>query len=119
MDPLKVVEKATNEIIKHLNLTHFAKPFIKKIVTWVYVAGWEEGLQHCAGRRPVVQMDEYGNIIKVFRSIKDAGRAVGTDRTNIKNVCKGKKHSCKGFHWRYVEGIEQIKEIVEGWQKKL
>ena len=118
MDPLKVVEKATNEIIRNLRLPHtICFSYIKKIVSWVYVAGWEEGMQH--NRRPVIQMDEYGKVIKIHRSIKDASRAVETHRDSIKDVCKGRKHSCKGFHWRYIETPEQIKEILEGWQKKL
>lgn len=120
MDPLKVSEKIANEIVKHFQLPHtVCFSFIKKMVSWAYVAGWEEGTQHTSKRRPVVQMDQHGNVIKIYRSIKDASRTVGTHRSSIENVCKGKKNSCKGFHWRYVESPKQIKKIVEGWQKKL
>lgn len=120
MDPLKIVEKITNEIIQHFRLPHkLCFPFIKKAVTWAFVTGWEEGLQHNSKRRPVIQINKYGNIIRTHRSIKDASRTVETHRSSIENVCRGKKHSCKGFHWRYIEGAEQINEIIEGWQKKL
>lgn len=119
MDPLKVIKKITNEIIQHLDLISFAFPFIKMMVTWAYIAGWEEGRQNNCKRHPVVQMDQYGKIIETYRSIKDASRAVETHRSSIENVCRGKCHSCKGFHWKYIEDTEQIKEIVEGWQNKL
>ena len=116
MDPLKIIRKLASEI------TDQKKPnpdFVYQRIVWAFVTGWEEGLQHCAGRRPVAQMDQYGNVIKIHRSIKDAARAVKSGSTGIKDVCKGKQHTHKGFHWRYVEGAEQIKKIIEGWQSKL
>lgn len=116
MDPLRIIEKLTLEIIDQKTPD---PDFIHQRLIWVFVAGWEEGIQHHSKRKPVIQMDQYGNIIKIHRSIKDAKNAVGSHRSSIENVCRGKKNSCKGFHWRYVEDPKQIKKILEGWQKKL
>ena len=116
MDPLKTIRKLASEITDQKTLH---PDFVYQRVLWTFVVGWEEGLQYCSRRRPVMQLDKYGNIIEIHRSLKDAGAAIGVSGASIRNVCKGKKHSCKGFHWRYIESPEQIKKILEGWQSKL
>ena len=40
---------------------------------------------------------------QIFESIAEASRQTGCASTNIVNVCKGKKKTCGGFHWKYVE----------------
>jgi len=116
MDPLKIIRKLALEIIDQKEC---CPDFVHQRILWAFVAGWEEGLQHCSGRKPVIQLNQYGKIINIFRSMKDAGKIPGCNITGINAVCKGRRHSCGGSHWRYVEGGKQIKKIVEGWQNKL
>ena len=41
-----------------------------------------------------------GNLIKVFDAIIDACKEVNA--YHISEVCRGKRKSCKGFIWKYV-----------------
>lgn len=40
---------------------------------------------------------------KVFDSASDASRELGMDQSTISKVCRGKKNTCGGYHWQYVE----------------
>lgn len=120
MDALNVVEKLTKEIIKHFRLPYkICFPFIKKVLSWVYVAGWEEGMKQSQHRKPVMQLDQFGNVIKIHNSIKSAASFIDTDRSNISKVVKGKQHLAGGYKWRMVSNPEEMKEILEGWQNEL
>jgi len=116
MDPLKIIQKLTIEITDQ---KVFDAYFIRDRIAWAFVAGWEEGVQYCSGRRPVVQMDQYGRVIKIYKSEKDAGKIDGFDQTAINAVCKGRRHSCSGFLWKYVDNPIEIKKILNEWQNKL
>lgn len=52
----------------------------------------------------VAQLDLNGNLLQVFNSIREAGRALGDVRKNghIADVCKGKRQVAYGYKWRYV-----------------
>lgn len=39
----------------------------------------------------------------VFNSITEAGEKLGINFSNISAVCKGKRETCGGYHWEYVE----------------
>ncbi len=120
MDPYHVVETLSKEIIKHFRLPHkICFPFIKKMVTWAYVIGWEEGVNQKGKKTPVIQMDEYGNIIETHKSLTIAARKTNTSKSNISRVLKGKQHSAGGFLWRKVNDPKKIRKILEGWQDKL
>lgn len=116
MDPLKIIQKLTIEITDQ---KVFDAYFVRDRIVWAFVAGWEKGLYQHSGRRPVIQMDQYGKVIKIHKSMKDAGKIDGFDQTGINAVCKGRRHSCGGFRWKYVDNPQQIKKILEGWQKEL
>ncbi len=120
MDPCHVVEKVTTEIIEHFRLPHkICFPFIKKMLSWVYVAGWEEGVNQKGKKIPVIQMDEYGNIIEIHKSLTIAARKTNTSKSNISRVLKGKQHSAGGFLWKPVNNPKEIHKILEGWQDTL
>ena len=55
----------------------------------------------------VAQMDDAGNIIKIFDSISEATRLVGG---RIKDVCDGKREKAKGFRWKYVDKLLNYNE---------
>lgn len=52
----------------------------------------------------VEQLDLEGNVLQIFNSIREAGRALGDVRKNghIADVCKGKRKVAWGYKWRYV-----------------
>lgn len=39
----------------------------------------------------------------VFDSITEAGEKTGVNFRNISSVCKGRRKTCGGYHWEYVE----------------
>ena len=39
---------------------------------------------------------------EIFESISDAERKTGISKGNISQVCRGKRKTAGGFHWRYV-----------------
>ena len=117
MDPHQVVEKVTTEIINYFRLPKkVCFPFIKKMLSWVYVAGWEEGIKQKAVRNPVMQLDKWGNLIKIHKSSSSAARHAGTSKQSINKVLKGKNHSAGGFLWQKVNDPDKIHKILEGWQ---
>ena len=40
--------------------------------------------------------------MKIFSSVTEAAKSVGSSSTNISKCCKNQKYSCKGYHWTYV-----------------
>lgn len=51
-------------------------------------------------RKPIIQYDLRGNIVRRFNSVMDA-EAIFGKRSNICGVCKGKRHTAFGYVWRY------------------
>lgn len=54
-------------------------------------------------RKPVIQMDEYGNRLHWYASSEAAARKLGITGRNIRHVCDGKRHTCGGYRWRWDE----------------
>ena len=57
--------------------------------------------------KKVGQFDKEGNLIKIYGSCREAGRA-GYKHSAISAVCRGEKHTHKGFVWKYMEGNNAI-----------
>lgn len=51
----------------------------------------------------VRQIDSQGEVIAVYRSIRDASDATGIRRTNINNALRGWSATAGGYSWQYVE----------------
>nr|QBK86242.1 MAG: HNH endonuclease [Marseillevirus LCMAC102] len=51
--------------------------------------------------REVVQIDSTGKEIASFKSLVDAMRQTGIDSRLIGNVCRGRRRTAGGYHWRY------------------
>lgn len=65
--------------------------------------------------RSVVQMDDNGNIIAKYRTIKDASKSVGVSSTRIIYVCKGIYQHSAGYVWRYDDnGNKESERTNEG-----
>ena len=56
-------------------------------------------------RKPVKQIDIVtGEVIAIFKSVRDAGRAMGKKNGNrIGEVCSGKHKSAYGYFWQYAD----------------
>lgn len=50
----------------------------------------------------VVQLDKNGRVISSFSSVAKASAATGTPRYQIRNCCRGKKHTANGFRWQFL-----------------
>ena len=55
--------------------------------------------------RAVFQKDMEGNIIKQYKSVREATRETGIDHTSISRCCSGSRNtkSAGGYKWSYVE----------------
>lgn len=51
-------------------------------------------------KTPIIQMDLNGNILKIFRSFKEAKRN-GFNMADIYLCCQGKRKTHKGYKWKY------------------
>jgi len=54
---------------------------------------------------PLRKVGQYknGKLIKEYNTIKQAGEETKTDPSSISKVCKGKRKTCNGYEWRYIE----------------
>lgn len=52
--------------------------------------------------KEVFQMDNNGNIISKFKSVKLASVETSTNKTSIAKVCRGERKSAGGYYWKYV-----------------
>ena len=53
---------------------------------------------HC---KKVCQFNKNYNLIKIYDSVKDAGRKTGMDSSAIGDCCRHKKNSAEGYLWLY------------------
>lgn len=53
-------------------------------------------------RKKVLQLDMGGNVVKEWRSLSDAARALGLQVSNISHCCKGRIGSTGGYKWQLV-----------------
>lgn len=53
--------------------------------------------------RAVLKIDDYGNIIKEYGSLKEAAEDNNTVKSNICLACKVKQKKAIGYYWRYKE----------------
>lgn len=49
----------------------------------------------------VMQFDINNEIIKTFKSISEASKLTGTNKTSIAKVCRGERKTAGGFIWKY------------------
>lgn len=54
-------------------------------------------------RKPVIQLDKEGNVIKKWKGVSFAGKALNIDYSCISNVCNGKGKTSGGFKWEWVK----------------
>lgn len=57
--------------------------------------------------KSVAQYTRDGELVKVWQSTNEAGRQLGIGQSNISAVARGKRKTCGGFVWKYVEDEEK------------
>ena len=63
--------------------------------------------------RPVCQYDKSGNLIEVYKSMREAIRQTGVNRQQLSACCNGVGHIAKGCYWCFLEhGQEAPKTII-------
>lgn len=75
---------------KAKKVLHIAKKNLKPRMD---IGGWN--------RKPVIAIDDDGNVLGWFSSSQDAERKTGICGRNIRNVCNGKRKKAGGFIWQY------------------
>lgn len=61
-----------------------------------------------SGLKPVLQLDKDNNIIKEWKSIKEAGEHLKLDRGSISSCCNGKRYKkVGGFKWKFKKDIDR------------
>ncbi len=54
-------------------------------------------------KKPVIQMDKYGNRLHWYASSEAAARKLGLHGRNIRKVCDGERNFCGGYRWKWDE----------------
>jgi group I intron endonuclease len=57
----------------------------------------------CSRTKAVIQMDTVGNFVQKFKSLAEAEKQLGINRSSICMCCKGKHNTAGGFIWRYAD----------------
>lgn len=58
-------------------------------------------------RKPVIQYDKYGNIIKEWEYVLEAATKLGLIASHISSVCNKKRKSCGGYIWKFKNKIDE------------
>ena len=54
-----------------------------------------------SGRNPICEIDENGNVVRLYPDATVCGKELGLDRSSIVAVCRGRQKSVKGHKFRY------------------
>jgi hypothetical protein len=58
---------------------------------------------HEKRKRPVAQLDDSGNIIRMFESAREAAKHVGVHENCVSRVCRGEREKTAGFRFVYLD----------------
>ena len=77
----------------------------KKVITQLKINKSKNKYKNTAEhlKKPVIQMDEYGNKLHWYASSEAAARKLGLQGRNIRKVCDGQRNFCGGYRWRWDE----------------
>ena len=53
-------------------------------------------------RKPVIQIDLDGRILYEYKSVAEASKQTGCNKTSIAKTCRDERKSCGGFSWKYL-----------------
>ena len=57
------------------------------------------------GKRAVLQLNDDGQIIKIYESVSEASKSVGIAPKTIRDVANGKYKHGGGFCWKYADQL--------------
>ena len=77
----------------------------EKVLAQLKVNMSKNKYENCAEhlKKPVIQMDEYGNKLHWYASSEAAARKLGITGRNIRKVCDGERNFCGGYRWCWDE----------------
>jgi hypothetical protein len=77
----------------------------EKVLAQLKVNMSKNKYENCAEhlKKPVIQMDEYGNRLHWYASSEAAARKLGLQGRNIRKVCDGERNFCGGYRWKWDE----------------
>lgn len=77
----------------------------EKVLAQLKVNMSKNKYENCAEhlKKPVIQMDEYGNRLHWYASSEAAARKLGITGRNIRKVCDGERNFCGGYRWCWDE----------------
>lgn len=97
-----------NSIVEGLNLQTPGENKIHQTKTLMFNDEWcnrisasKKGRAIEATKKPIIQYDLKGNLIKEFESAKEAQRQTGINNSAINNNLKGISSNSGGFIWKY------------------
>lgn len=64
--------------------------------------------------KQVFQYDKNGNLVRMYVSVREAGRYIHGSSSNISSCCKGDLHTCYGFVWSHYELTKE--EVLHRFQ---
>lgn len=77
----------------------------EKVLAQLKVNMSKNKYENCAEhlKKPVIQMDEYGNRLHWYASSEAAARKIGCAGRNIRKVCDGERKHAGGYRWCWDE----------------
>lgn len=77
----------------------------EKVIAQLKINKSKNKYKNCAEhfKKPVIQMDVYGNRLHWYESSEAAGRKLGIAGRNIRKVCDGERNFCGGYRWKWDE----------------
>ena len=60
-------------------------------------------------RKAVMQINQFGNVIAIYRSTQEAARITGFSQGHISMCCTGKASHHNGYLWRYIQPGQTVK----------
>ena len=95
------VESIINEMSMQWTFLRIFKNILRRYLYMMYCIGYDAGTRVRSNEKPVIQLSRDGKFIESYDSAVHAARKIEGYSTNITKVCRGKKHTYKGFQWKY------------------
>ena len=95
--------------VKPRSFTQSELELIQQRLDWAFAIGFESGRSHKTRQKGIVQLDGKGKYIRSFDSIRDAAKRLKTHHQAISRVCRGERHSHKGFQFMYRKDYDELK----------
>lgn len=98
-------------------INNCCKNLIPNVDAYQFIFEGDEAPGKCMNpiftQKPVCQKDLSGNIIAMYESASDAGKALKVDSSCIRRCCYKEKKTCKGYTWEFVTMLEYLEYIRE------